>query len=205
MNFGTIKHWNDGKGYGFITPDNGGGDVFLHIKAFTKRSHRPEVGQVVSYETTSGDKGRLRALHVQYMEKNEASSTHTKKRTILSGCALIYVVGVAVGVSLGKLPKYAFHFYLGASVITFFAYGIDKSKAKHGRWRIQESTLHLFSMGGGWPGALMAQQKFHHKTTKESFRFGFWVTVIINCLGFFWLTSPGAFEKVVNVLDPFLK
>lgn len=204
MNFGTIKHWNDNKGYGFISPDNGGNDVFLHIKAFKKRSHRPEVGQVVSYDTTSGEKGRLRAFNVQYME-NESSSTNTKKRTILSICAFVYVIGVAVGVYLGKLPKFSTHLYLGASFITFLAYGIDKSKAKQGRWRTQESTLHLFSIVGGWPGALLAQQKFNHKTTKESFRSEFWFTVAINCVGFFWFTSPGALEKTINFLDKFLK
>ncbi|CAG36796.1 cold shock and DUF1294 domain-containing protein [Desulfotalea psychrophila] len=204
MNFGTIKHWNDEKGYGFITPDNGGNDVFLHIKAFKKRPHRPEIGQVISYGTTSGDKGRLRACNVQYME-DKSSSTHTKKLTFTIYCAFLYVIGIAVGVYLGKLPKVSIYLYLGASFITFLAYGIDKSKAKQGGWRTQESTLHLFSIVGGWPGALLAQQKFNHKTTKESFRSEFWGTVVMNCVGFFWFTSPGALEKTIHFLDKFLK
>ena len=55
MNFGTIKFWNDEKGYGFISPDNGGKDVFVHIKSFKKCSDRPEIGQVVSYDTSMGE------------------------------------------------------------------------------------------------------------------------------------------------------
>ncbi|SCX80603.1 cold shock and DUF1294 domain-containing protein [Desulfoluna spongiiphila] len=204
MNFGTIKHWNDEKGYGFITPDNGGNDVFLHIKAFKKRSQRPEIGQVVSYDETLGDKGRLRALNVQFME-NSFSSPQSTKLTVFSAFAFIYVVGISIGVQLGKLPKFSIPLYLGASIVTFLAYGIDKSKAKNGRWRTQESTLHFFSVIGGWPGALIAQQKFNHKTTKESFRFEFWFTVVLNCAGFFWFTSPGALEKTINSLEKILK
>ena len=202
MNFGTIKHWNDDKGYGFITPDNGGNDVFLHIKAFKKWSHRPEIGQVVSYNTTSGDKGRLRALNVRFME-NESYSPH--RLTIFSFLAFVYVVGISMGVLLGKLPKVSIPWYLGASIITFLAYGIDKSKAKNGRWRTQESTLHLFSVVGGWPGAILAQQKFNHKTTKGSFRSEFWFTVVLNCVAFFWFASPGALEKTMNFLGKLLK
>jgi uncharacterized membrane protein YsdA (DUF1294 family)/cold shock CspA family protein len=203
MNFGTIKHWNDEKGYGFIAPDNGGDDIFLHIKAFNKRSHRPEVDQVVSYDTAAAEKGRLRAINVQFME-NEPSSSNSIKFTFLSFFALSYVIGISVGVYLGKLPKLSIPLYLGASLIAFIAYGIDKSKAKHGGWRTKESTLHLFSVLGGWPGAILAQQKFHHKTTKVSFRFEFWFTVILNCVGFFWFTSPGGVDKTINFLNKYI-
>lgn len=204
MNFGTIKHWNDDKGYGFISPDNGGNDVYLHIKAFNKRSHRPGIGQVVSYDTTSGNKGRLRALNVRSMEK-KPYSPHSKKLTALSFLAVVYVAGISMGVYLGKLPDVSIPLYLGASIVTFLAYGIDKSKAKNAKWRTQESTLLLFSVVGGWPGAVLAQQIFNHKTTKRTFRFEFWCTAVLNCVGFFWFTSPGALEKTIIFLDKILK
>ena len=168
MNFGTIKHWNDEKGYGFITPGNGGNDVFLHIKAFKKRSCRPEIGQIVSYDTTFGDKGRLQALNVQFM-KNESYSPHSKKLTIFSIFAFVYVFGIIMGAHFGKLPKVSIPLYLGASIITFLAYGLDKSKAKNGRWRTQESTLHLFSIVGGWPGAILAQKNSIIRQQKNHF------------------------------------
>jgi len=40
--------------------------------------------------------------------------------------------------------------------------------------------LHLLSLLGGWPGALIGQGLFRHKTSKQSFQFMFWLTVAIN-------------------------
>ena len=73
MDFGKIDFWNDDKGYGFISPDNGGRNVFLHIKSFKRYSRRPETGEMVSYDTTVGDRG-LRAANVQYMEEKSFPS-----------------------------------------------------------------------------------------------------------------------------------
>ncbi|HVL71452.1 MAG TPA: cold-shock protein [Beijerinckiaceae bacterium] len=51
MNTGTVKWFNDQKGYGFIQPDSGGKDVFVHISAVERSGMRGLVeGQKVSYE-----------------------------------------------------------------------------------------------------------------------------------------------------------
>jgi uncharacterized membrane protein YsdA (DUF1294 family)/cold shock CspA family protein len=205
MNFGTIKFWNDEKGYGFISPDNGGEDVFLHIKSFNKRSHRPEIGHVVSYDTSAGEKGRLRAHKVKNMEEKSSSSSKTTSLTFFTLVACAFLAGISIAAYLGKIPKISVPLYFGASVITFFAYGIDKSAAKQGGWRTKESTLHLLSLVGGWPGAMLAQKKFNHKTTKESFRVEFWFTVILNCGGFVWFTSPNSVERTFEFIEKYLK
>ena len=80
--------------------------------------------------------------------------------------------------------------YTAASVVTFFAYAIDKSAARRRAWRIPERTLHLLALAGGWPGALLAQQLLRHKTAKLPFRITFWATVVLNVAGFLWLCSP---------------
>jgi CspA family cold shock protein len=49
MPTGTVKFFNDDKGFGFITPDNGGADVFVHVSALERGSSLKE-GQKVSYE-----------------------------------------------------------------------------------------------------------------------------------------------------------
>ena len=88
-----------------------------------------------------------------------------------------------------KLLLLVFFCYLVVSCITFLAYACDKSAAKNGRWRPQESALHLFALAGGWPGALVAQKVLRHKSRKQSFQFMFWVTVAINCGSLAWLLS----------------
>ena len=77
--------------------------------------------------------------------------------------------------------------YFIAGTITFILYALDKSSAKSNRWRIQEKTLHLCGLIGGWPGALLAQRLFRHKTQKTSFQIIFWITVVFNVGANGWL------------------
>lgn len=69
------------------------------------------------------------------------------------------------------------------NVITLFAYAFDKSAAESGKWRTNESTLHLFALAGGWPVAWMAQQILRHKTSKHSFQSVYWATAALHCSG----------------------
>jgi len=57
------------------------------------------------------------------------------------------------------------------------------------QWRTGEGTLILLGVLGGWPGAIVAQQLFHHKTKKRSFQIAFWLTVLLHCFGFVLLLS----------------
>jgi len=87
----------------------------------------------------------------------------------------------------GKIPLLIIGLYFISSLLTFFMYAKDKSAAKQGARRTPENTLHLFSLFGGWPGALIAQQKLRHKSKKQPFRVVFWLTVLLNCAGLLWL------------------
>ncbi|MFD4836582.1 DUF1294 domain-containing protein [Achromobacter sp. NPDC058515] len=80
--------------------------------------------------------------------------------------------------------------YLALSAAAFAAYAIDKAAARADRRRISEKTLHLLSLAGGWPGALIAQQWLRHKTVKVEFRLVFWATVALNIAAFLLLCSP---------------
>ena len=58
MTKGKVKWFNDAKGYGFIEPENGGGDVFVHFTAISMDGFKTLAeGQAVEFELKTGDKG----------------------------------------------------------------------------------------------------------------------------------------------------
>lgn len=182
---GTLKIWNDERGFGFIEATQGGQEVFVHIKAFPSGTGRPSVGQVLSFEVETGRDGKKKARAVQYPPRArpvrkrsvESSAPWTVMRVL--AIPIFVAVYAAVAIRWGLSLPILFT-YLGLSVVTVFAYAFDKSAAMSGRWRTAENTLHLLSLAGGWPGALLAQQLLRHKTNKQSFVFAFWVTVLLN-------------------------
>lgn len=61
MSNGTVKFFNDSKGFGFITPDDGGKDVFVHVNGLTDEIRE---GDKVSFDVEEGKKG-LNAINVE--------------------------------------------------------------------------------------------------------------------------------------------
>ena len=84
-----------------------------------------------------------------------------------------------------------------ASLVALVLYGVDKAASRRSSRRVPENTLHLFSLLGGWPGALVAQRAFRHKTRKLSFQIVFWGTVALHGAVVAWVVSPsvGRFLK----------
>ncbi len=66
------------------------------------------------------------------------------------------------------------------SLVCFLAYGWDKRQAINAGRRLPENTLHLLAFLGGWPGAILGQRFFHHKTRKISFLIVFWIVVVLH-------------------------
>jgi len=64
------------------------------------------------------------------------------------------------------------YFLIGINILTFLIYGIDKWKAKQGRWRISEATLLILAVVGGSIGALLGMKIWHHKTMHKKFKYG---------------------------------
>jgi uncharacterized membrane protein YsdA (DUF1294 family) len=88
---------------------------------------------------------------------------------------------LAVLAIFGALPWLVVAWCVLLSVVAIVVYGRDKRAAVEHRRRTPESTLHLISLLGGWPGALTARHAFRHKTVKQPFRLIFWLTVVLNC------------------------
>ncbi|NOH33997.1 DUF1294 domain-containing protein [Vibrio chagasii] len=103
---------------------------------------------------------------------------------------ITYLVLVAVSALFAESSKALLAWYLVIGVVTFFVYAKDKRAAIHGNWRVPEKTLHIFSVAGGWLGALIAQDKLRHKTQKQPFRAIYWLTVVINVAAFVWTLTP---------------
>ncbi|QNG99251.1 DUF1294 domain-containing protein [Pseudomonas sediminis] len=100
--------------------------------------------------------------------------------------ALLCVLPLLGCVTLfGKGLWWVLPLYLLASLLSFMQYWLDKRSAQSGGQRTAENTLHLVELAGGWPGALIAQQAFRHKTRKASYQAVFWLIVVGHQL--FWI------------------
>lgn len=74
MQIGTVKWFNNTKGYGFILDDNGGGDIFAHYSAIDMDGYKTlKAGQTVQFETEQGPKG-LHAKKIQAMAPHHETS-----------------------------------------------------------------------------------------------------------------------------------
>lgn len=67
---GNLAKWNDDRGFGFITPAQGGPEVFVHVSAFPKRGQRPSIGQRLTFEIETDSKGRKQATNLLYPDRS---------------------------------------------------------------------------------------------------------------------------------------
>jgi uncharacterized membrane protein YsdA (DUF1294 family) len=105
------------------------------------------------------------------------------------GFALLFMAALTGLALQGTLPAVIPVFYAAASSVTAIVYRLDKSAAERHARRIPERTLHVMALIGGWPGALVAQRVFRHKSRKVSFQVAFWITVALNCAALILLAA----------------
>ena len=78
--------------------------------------------------------------------------------------------------------NYFFIYLLVINLFGFFAMGLDKHKAKKGKWRIPEKTLFLVALLGGSLGTTIGMHVFHHKTKHWYFKFGMPLIFVIQMI-----------------------
>ena len=95
------------------------------------------------------------------------------------------------------MKQYLLILYVALSVIAFFAYGIDKHRAKKRKWRTPEAVLLGLGFFGSAAGALLGMRLFRHKTKH-------WYFWAVNLLGIVWqaallyAVASGIFEKLIR-------
>jgi uncharacterized membrane protein YsdA (DUF1294 family)/cold shock CspA family protein len=186
---GRLTDWNDAKGYGFVEPHGGGERAFVHIRAFGRSAKRPANGALISYSVERDAQRRVTAVDVCFMgarARPQATSQASLPRTKI---ALGFGLLLAAGWWFAKLPLAVIGLYVAMSIVAFAMYRADKSAAEAGRWRTPESTLHFVDVLGGWPGGLVAQDVFRHKSRKGSFQATFWLSVVLNLVVVAWLVK----------------
>ncbi|AIN58886.1 DUF1294 domain-containing protein [Pseudomonas soli] len=106
-----------------------------------------------------------------------------KRLVLVVLCLLPVLGGLRMGLSGGNWLPLAM--YPVVSLVSLLLYWQDKQQARTQAWRTPEKVLHASELLGGWPGALLAQQVFRHKTRKVSYQVVCWGIVLVHQV--FWV------------------
>jgi len=116
---GKLTKWNDNRGFGFISSDHGGVEIFAHISAFPNDGQRPKLGEPVSFEIETDNSGKKRATNISYSarakipRKNQGLARKSReKRGLISRITplllvVLVVYGYASYVEKGSEPAEA--------------------------------------------------------------------------------------------------
>jgi cold shock protein len=107
---GVLKTWKADRGFGFIKPDDGGKDIFIHISALKGVSRRPVTGDVIYYQIAKDNRGKYKAINA-YIEgvkllEDTAMDRSNKKgimEIISNKGVIVIIVVVLVIVALAVL------------------------------------------------------------------------------------------------------
>jgi uncharacterized membrane protein YsdA (DUF1294 family)/cold shock CspA family protein len=194
---GQLITWKDSRGFGFIQPADGSKEIFLHISEIKDSTRRPKVGDTIYYYAVPQD-GKVIAHKAFILGARRKPTLSNSRNKAIPGNVfpspfpvletLLLLISPLVGslhfawATANPLPLIL---YPVMSLLTYALYADDKSRAKRGNWRTPEKTLHLCELAGGWLGGFVAQRRLHHKSSKESYQFEFWVIVALHYIA--WL------------------
>ena len=192
---GRLVSWNDERGYGFLAPDEGGGDVFVHANAFAREGRHIEIGRIYDFDLDIAGDGRRKAKRVTLFTPPKKGPSLFAKILQRGPRFLVIPAFIFIALAVATSVPVSINWWLiygVASFTCFIGYGLDKHAAENKRWRVSETVLLLLGLAGGWPGGLIGQEVFRHKTQKKTFRTLFWMSVAINMAAFVQLNVYAA-------------
>ncbi|MEY3808293.1 MAG: hypothetical protein RI893_1269 [Pseudomonadota bacterium] len=98
---GVLKTWKEDRGFGFISPDDGGKDIFIHISALKGTSRRPVTGDVIYYQSARDNRGKYKAVNayiegIEILEDKATGLLNSNKGIMLIALGLVVVAIIAV-------------------------------------------------------------------------------------------------------------
>lgn len=201
---GKVVFWQDQKGFGFLICEQSQEKLFFHIRdllpdPLTNSKPRPAEGDILAFERGNDKQGRAIATALTFVSHQSPPATAVKRQNTVDlayaqDVALYFRAGflmlVIIALLFGSLPYVLPILYIEASLFTYWLYQADKNAAiARQPQRLPEESLQMFSLIGGWPGALFAQKKLAHKRSKPLFQREFWLVVLANCILLVWLLS----------------
>ncbi len=172
---GRLVEWDAQKGFGFL--HDGTNRIYINRRDFRSNQKEPARGDTLAFVIGHDFTGRVCAKQAVIVAS--VGRIHGKQ------LGLLLLLLIAPGFAIHSLTTHLNGFLLTSAAViisaaTFLVYAWDKHRARLGGRRVAESTLHLLSLLGGWPGAYLAQHRLRHKTAKTSFLILFWFTVLIH-------------------------
>ncbi len=166
-------------------------------------------------------KGRNRSARVnreELVERNNVRFRRTAAELVANFWPVAVVPALGVTLCLWRLfdvqegilwrvaicAGFATAFVLN-SLFTIWFYKTDKRQAERQLRRIPEFSLHFWELFCGWPGALYAQKKYHHKWKKTSYMIVFWLYVVLNVAVVFGVAFPEISLPVLRHANEALK
>jgi len=102
------------------------------------------------------------------------------KNMALLSLSLLYWLVLFYSQQQGHISDVVFYALIACNALSVIFYGMDKLAAMKQWQRTPEKHFYLLAVCGGWPGSIIGQMIFHHKTSKVSFRRWFYAMMLLN-------------------------
>jgi cold shock CspA family protein len=111
---GQLKTWNDDRGFGFIQPQHGNHEIFVHISAFPRDGQRPRVGETLSFEIRTEQDGKKCAIKIARLQPTESRqpARSPARRQSPGSRRTSRLLGATVAIAIGAGALQGYNYYV---------------------------------------------------------------------------------------------